>query len=85
LAAKLQLGCRTEFGNAAPIPAAPHPQRALHTADAALAADPDNVAALQAKRQAVQRLFDQAINNNERGWLNPARIELDARLESTPE
>jgi len=61
------------------------PQRALHMADAALAADPNNVAALQAKRQAVQRLFDQAINLNERGWLNAARIELDARLHSTPE
>ena len=57
-------------------------QRALHMADVALDADPDNVAALQAKRQAVDRLFEQSINLNERGWLNAARIDLDARLES---
>lgn len=56
------------------------PQRALHMADMALAADPANVAALQAKRQAVERLFQTSINLNEQGWLKTALIEIDARL-----
>ncbi|MGH7292663.1 MAG: alkyl sulfatase dimerization domain-containing protein, partial [Myxococcota bacterium] len=56
------------------------PQRALHMADLALAADPANVAALQAKRQAVVLLAQNSVNLNEQGWLKAALIEIDARL-----
>jgi alkyl sulfatase BDS1-like metallo-beta-lactamase superfamily hydrolase len=55
-------------------------KRALHMADVALEADPRNVTALQAKRRAVDRIFNATFNLNELGWLNAARIELDARL-----
>jgi alkyl sulfatase BDS1-like metallo-beta-lactamase superfamily hydrolase len=55
-------------------------QRALHMADLALQADPDHVAALQAKRDAVNALFNSSVNLNELGWLKSALIELDARL-----
>jgi alkyl sulfatase BDS1-like metallo-beta-lactamase superfamily hydrolase len=56
------------------------PHRAMHMADMALEADASHVAALRAKRAAVQRLSDGAVNLNERGWLNAARIEIDNRL-----
>lgn len=55
-------------------------KRALHMADVALEVDPQNVTALQAKRQAVDQIFNGTFNLNELGWLNAARIELDARL-----
>jgi hypothetical protein len=54
--------------------------RALHMADMALEADPQNVAALRAKRQAVERLFQSSVNLNELGWLKAAMLEIDARL-----
>lgn len=55
-------------------------RRALHMADVALEAEPANVTALRAKRNAVAQLLAASRNVNERGWLNAARIELDARL-----
>jgi len=55
--------------------------RALHMADMALEADGENVAALQAKRRAVEKLFESSINLNELGWLKAAMIEIDARLQ----
>ncbi len=58
-------------------------ERALHMADMALEADPQNVAALQAKRQAVVALQQASINLNELGWLNAALIEIDAQLSET--
>ena len=65
---------------AAALTAQGDPQRALHMADMALAADPANLAALQAKRQAVVLLSETAVNLNELGWLKAALIEIDARL-----
>lgn len=58
------------------------PQRAMHMADMALQAEPLNLAALQAKRQAVDALFNASFNLNELGWLNAARFELDDRIEA---
>jgi alkyl sulfatase BDS1-like metallo-beta-lactamase superfamily hydrolase len=55
-------------------------QRAMHMADFVLAADPVNVVALQAKRDAAALLLQDSVNLNERGWLNAALIELDAAL-----
>ena len=68
---------------AAELVAQGDPQRALHMADMVLEADPPNVAALQAKRQAVVALQQASININELGWLNAALIEIDARLAGT--
>ena len=58
------------------------PQRAMHMADMAMQAEPLNLAALQAKRQAVDALFNASFNLNELGWLNAARFELDERIEA---
>jgi len=55
---------------------------ALHVADFALAAEPDNLAALQAKREALTRLLATSTNINERGWLNAGILEIDERLSS---
>lgn len=57
-------------------------QRALHMSDIALAADPSNVTALQAKRDALARLLAVSANLNEMGWLNAGIIEIDERLEA---
>jgi alkyl sulfatase BDS1-like metallo-beta-lactamase superfamily hydrolase len=54
--------------------------RALHVADFALEADPDNRTALQAKRAALGRLLEASSNINERGWLNAGILEIDERL-----
>ncbi len=54
--------------------------RAMHMADVALEAEPANVTALQAKRQAAAQLLQASVNTNERGWLKAALIEIDARL-----
>jgi glyoxylase-like metal-dependent hydrolase (beta-lactamase superfamily II) len=56
--------------------------RALHVADFALEAEPDNHTALQAKRAALVRLLDMSTNINERGWLNAGILEIDAQLAS---
>ena len=56
------------------------PKRAMHMADIALEADPQNLTALQAKRQAVQKLFEMSANINESGWLKTAMLDLDARI-----
>jgi alkyl sulfatase BDS1-like metallo-beta-lactamase superfamily hydrolase len=55
-------------------------QRALHMADVALAADPDNSIALHAKRDAAMQLLQQSGNLNEQGWLNTGIIEIDKQL-----
>lgn len=56
------------------------PKRAMHMADIALEADPQNLTALQAKRHAVQKLFEMSGNINESGWLKAAMLDLDARI-----
>jgi alkyl sulfatase BDS1-like metallo-beta-lactamase superfamily hydrolase len=60
-------------------------QRALHMADVALAADAQNLAALRAKRDALERLLQSSVNLNEQGWLNAGIIEVDARLAAAGE
>lgn len=44
-------------------------QEALHMADAALAADPENITALKARLAAYEALRAQSRNSNEAGWL----------------
>jgi alkyl sulfatase BDS1-like metallo-beta-lactamase superfamily hydrolase len=46
------------------------PEKALHMADAALAAEPGNSAAVAAKRAALQTLRSSSTNSNEQGWLD---------------
>jgi alkyl sulfatase BDS1-like metallo-beta-lactamase superfamily hydrolase len=54
--------------------------RALHMADFALEADPDNRTALLAKRAALASLLTTSVNLNEQGWLHAGMIEIDALL-----
>ena len=44
-------------------------ERALHAADIALKADPQNESALNVRLEALQSLADQSENSNEKGWL----------------
>lgn len=53
---------------------------ALHLADIALTAEPENAAALQARLEALQRLLALAVNSNEAGWLRTGIDETKARL-----
>jgi alkyl sulfatase BDS1-like metallo-beta-lactamase superfamily hydrolase len=56
---------------------------ALHLSDIALAADPNNRAALQAKLNALETLRSRCRNSNERGWLefsiNLVKSKLDVK------
>jgi alkyl sulfatase BDS1-like metallo-beta-lactamase superfamily hydrolase len=54
--------------------------RALHMADFALEAEPDNRTALVAKHTALAELLTTSFNLNEQGWLNAGIIEIDALL-----
>ena len=65
---------------AAAMVAAGDLERALHMADVALAVDPENAAALHAKRDALAQLLAASVNLNEMGWLRAGLIEIDARL-----
>ncbi|MFM1896995.1 MAG: hypothetical protein RLZZ385_2069 [Pseudomonadota bacterium] len=55
--------------------------RALHAADIALAADPDNVTALQTRLAALELQLRSSANSNETGWLQygirQTRVKLD--------
>jgi alkyl sulfatase BDS1-like metallo-beta-lactamase superfamily hydrolase len=56
--------------------------RALHLADIALSAEPDNAAALQVRLDALTTLLARSVNSNEAGWLNFGIRETARRLES---
>lgn len=57
--------------------------RAMHMADIALTAEPNNVQALQARLAALETLLTESANSNEAGWLrfgiNETRARLDQR------
>jgi alkyl sulfatase BDS1-like metallo-beta-lactamase superfamily hydrolase len=53
---------------------------ALRVADAALAVDPDHLAALQARLAALQALFAASVNTNEQGWLNSHILDTTDRI-----
>lgn len=55
--------------------------RAIHVADIVLKAEPDNVAALQARLAALEKLLAESRNSNEAGWLRSGINEARARLE----
>jgi alkyl sulfatase BDS1-like metallo-beta-lactamase superfamily hydrolase len=55
----------------------------LHLADAALAADPDDRSALQARLRALEALDARSTNSNERGWLRFGIGETRRRLDRT--
>ncbi len=55
--------------------------RAIHIADIALKAEPDNAAALQARLAALEKLLADSRNSNEAGWLRTGINEARARLE----
>lgn len=54
--------------------------RAMHVADIALSAAPDNVAALEAKLAALEALLVDSANSNEAGWLRYGINEARSRL-----
>ncbi|PLW81403.1 hypothetical protein CWI75_15335 [Kineobactrum sediminis] len=54
--------------------------RAIHIADIALKAEPDNIAALQARLAALEKLLADSRNSNEAGWLRSGISEARARL-----
>jgi alkyl sulfatase BDS1-like metallo-beta-lactamase superfamily hydrolase len=54
--------------------------RAMHMADIALTAEPDNVVALQARLAALEQLLRESANSNEAGWLRFGINETRARL-----
>jgi alkyl sulfatase BDS1-like metallo-beta-lactamase superfamily hydrolase len=51
-------------------------EKGLHLADVALAAEPGNAEAVQARRAALQTLRAASVNSNEQGWLDAAINEL---------
>lgn len=55
--------------------------RAIHIADIALKAEPDNAAALQARLAALEKLLADSRNSNEAGWLRTGINEARARIE----
>lgn len=57
--------------------------RAIHMADIALQAEPDNTAAMEARLAALERLLADSRNANETGWLRSSINEARARLEPT--
>ena len=58
--------------------------RALHAADIALKADPDNVAALAVRLSALQLQLQlrSSANSNETGWLQFGITETQGRLDA---
>jgi len=56
---------------------------ALRLADVALAAEPANRTALEAKLRALESLVAACRNTNERGWLDSSVAETRRRLEAT--
>ena len=56
------------------------PVRALYLADMALAADPRDIAGLEARLQILRILDRQSRNSNERGWLQAGIRDAEARL-----
>jgi alkyl sulfatase BDS1-like metallo-beta-lactamase superfamily hydrolase len=56
------------------------PVRALYLADMALAADPREVAGLEARLEILKILDRQSGNSNERGWLQAGIRDAEARL-----
>ena len=62
-------GARAVAERAMALVEAGDPVRALRLADAALAAEPDNPAALKARLAGLTMLEQQSANSNERGWL----------------
>ena len=56
------------------------PIRALYLADMALAADPRDVAGLEARLEILRILDRQSTNSNERGWLQAGIRDAEARL-----
>jgi alkyl sulfatase BDS1-like metallo-beta-lactamase superfamily hydrolase len=60
--------------------AAGQPVEALRLTEAALAADPANRPALEARLAVLEKLRDECRNSNERGWLDYSISEVTARL-----
>lgn len=56
------------------------PVRALYLADMALAAEPQEVAGLEARLEILRILDRQSANSNERGWLQAGIRDAEARL-----
>ncbi len=56
------------------------PTEALRLTDAALAADPSNHAALEAKLKTLEQLVRECKNSNERGWLDFSIAETRKKL-----
>ena len=54
--------------------------RALYLADMALAADPRDIAGLEARLQILRILDRRSRNSNERGWLQAGIRDAEARL-----
>ena len=63
-----------------PLVAAGHHPEALRLTDVVLASDPTNRPALETRLAAVEALFAQTTNINERGWFNGAGRALRAQL-----
>lgn len=55
-------------------------QEALHMTDMALAAEPDNSAAIEVRLKALRALRDKSLNSNEIGWLDSTIKKLEDRL-----
>ncbi len=53
---------------------------ALRLTEAALASDPSNRPALEARLKALENLRDQCKNSNERGWLDYSITETKSKL-----
>ena len=60
-------------------------QEALHMADAALAADPENLTALKARLAAYEALRAQSRNSNEAGWLEHGITTTKKEIEKAEE
>jgi alkyl sulfatase BDS1-like metallo-beta-lactamase superfamily hydrolase len=58
---------------------------ALHLTDAALAADPKDRKALEARLKALKALRDRSHNSNERGWLSNGINTTQQKLTTTTE
>jgi alkyl sulfatase BDS1-like metallo-beta-lactamase superfamily hydrolase len=60
-------------------------QEALHLADVALAADPENLTALRARLAAFESLRVHSRNSNESGWLEHGMSETRKQIEKAEE
>lgn len=60
-------------------------QEALHMADIALAADPENLTALKARLAAFEALRAQSRNSNESGWLEYGMTETRKQIDKAEE